>query len=204
MTIVLDGASLTVEKLVRIARDGEKVELDPAALERIKVCRAMLEDKIAAREIMYGINTGIGEFSRGRARRRAGPAVPALPHLQPRRRHRRARPHRARPRRDGGRASTSTPTATPAAGPRSRRPSSSMLNQRRHAGGVPEGLGRRLRRPRADGPDRAAPDGRGRGLLPGRAHARRARPWSAPASRSPGCRRATAWPPSTAPTSSPA
>ena len=31
MTIVLDGSSLTIEKLVRIARFGEKVELDPAA-----------------------------------------------------------------------------------------------------------------------------------------------------------------------------
>ncbi len=63
MTITLDGASLTVEKLVRIARDGESVELDPAALGRIKTCRAMIEDKIRAREIMYGTNTGIGEFS---------------------------------------------------------------------------------------------------------------------------------------------
>ena len=63
MSIVLDGASLTIEKLVRIARGGEKVELDPKALERIKVCRAMLEDKLRAREIMYGTNTGIGEFS---------------------------------------------------------------------------------------------------------------------------------------------
>ena len=63
MTITLDGSSLTVEKLVRIAREGEQVELDPAALERIKVCRAMLEEKITAREIMYGTNTGIGEFS---------------------------------------------------------------------------------------------------------------------------------------------
>lgn len=63
MTIVLDGSSLTVDKLVRVAREGEKVELDAAALERIKACRAMLEEKIAAREIMYGTNTGIGEFS---------------------------------------------------------------------------------------------------------------------------------------------
>jgi histidine ammonia-lyase len=63
MTIVLDGSNLTVEKVVRIARHGEKVELSPEALERIKVCRKMLEDKIAAREIMYGTNTGIGEFS---------------------------------------------------------------------------------------------------------------------------------------------
>ncbi|HXF85687.1 MAG TPA: aromatic amino acid ammonia-lyase [Anaerolineales bacterium] len=63
MTILLDGSSLTIEKLVAIARENEKVELAPEALERIKVCRAMLEEKLAAREIMYGTNTGIGEFS---------------------------------------------------------------------------------------------------------------------------------------------
>ena len=61
--IVLDGSGLSVEKLVRIARFNEPVSLDPAALECIKVCRAMLEEKLAAREIMYGTNTGIGEFS---------------------------------------------------------------------------------------------------------------------------------------------
>lgn len=63
MSIVLDGSGLTIEKLVRIARYNEKVELAPEAVERIKVCRAMLEKKIEAKEIMYGVNTGIGEFS---------------------------------------------------------------------------------------------------------------------------------------------
>lgn len=63
MAIILDGNSLTIEKLVQIARFGEKVELAPESLEQIKACRAMLEEKIKAREIMYGINTGIGEFS---------------------------------------------------------------------------------------------------------------------------------------------
>src|SRR5512134_3897892 len=63
MPITLDGSSLTIEKVVAIARDKEKVELAPAALERIKVCRAMLEEKLAAGEVMYGTNTGIGEFS---------------------------------------------------------------------------------------------------------------------------------------------
>ncbi len=61
--IVLDGHSLTVEKLVRIARDGEKVELHRDAKERIQKCREMLEEKIQKHEIMYGVNTGIGEFS---------------------------------------------------------------------------------------------------------------------------------------------
>jgi len=63
MTIVLDGSGLTIDKLVRIARHGEQVELDSDALERIRVCRQMLEEKLAAHEIIYGTNTGIGEFS---------------------------------------------------------------------------------------------------------------------------------------------
>jgi histidine ammonia-lyase len=63
MTIKLDGSSLTIEKLVDIARFGHKVELDSKGLQRIKVCREMLEEKLAAKEIMYGTNTGIGEFS---------------------------------------------------------------------------------------------------------------------------------------------
>ncbi len=63
MSIVLDGSGLTIDKMVNIARYEERVELDPRALERIKACRSMLEEKLAAREIMYGTNTGIGEFS---------------------------------------------------------------------------------------------------------------------------------------------
>lgn len=63
MAIILDGQNLTIEKLVRIARHGEKVELSPQAIARIHACRSMLEEKIQAHEIMYGVNTGIGEFS---------------------------------------------------------------------------------------------------------------------------------------------
>ena len=63
MAITIDGEHLDIEKFVRIARDNEKVEIHPQAIERIKECRAMLEEKIKAREIMYGINTGIGELS---------------------------------------------------------------------------------------------------------------------------------------------
>jgi len=63
MTVILDGSDLTVEKIVSIARHNEPVELHPASLEKIKICRAMIEEKLTAHEIMYGINTGIGEFS---------------------------------------------------------------------------------------------------------------------------------------------
>lgn len=61
--ITLDGHSLKIEDVVRIARNREKIELHPDAIARIHKCRALLERKIKAREIMYGVNTGIGELS---------------------------------------------------------------------------------------------------------------------------------------------
>jgi histidine ammonia-lyase len=63
MTLMIDGSGLTIEKMVDVARHGEKVELAPESLEKMKACRAMLQKKIDAHEIMYGVNTGIGEFS---------------------------------------------------------------------------------------------------------------------------------------------
>ena len=63
MSIELGNTQLTTELLVKIARYGEKIELHPDAIDRIKTCRIMLEKKIQAGEIMYGVNTGIGEFS---------------------------------------------------------------------------------------------------------------------------------------------
>ncbi|MDA3885588.1 MAG: aromatic amino acid ammonia-lyase [Candidatus Delongbacteria bacterium] len=63
MALMIDGSGLTIDKIVSVARNNEKIELHPDAIERINVCRAMLERKIDAHEIMYGVNTGIGEFS---------------------------------------------------------------------------------------------------------------------------------------------
>ncbi len=60
---VLDGQSLTIEGVAAIARDRQPVELHPGAVARINKCRGLLERKIKAREIMYGVNTGIGELS---------------------------------------------------------------------------------------------------------------------------------------------
>jgi len=63
MTVSLDGSSLNIESIVAVARRRERVELAPEALQRIRRCRQFLEERIASREIMYGVNTGIGEFS---------------------------------------------------------------------------------------------------------------------------------------------
>jgi histidine ammonia-lyase len=63
MTVTLDGHNLTVEKVVQVARENEKIAIHPEAIERIKKCRDLLEEKIKKREIVYGVNTGIGELS---------------------------------------------------------------------------------------------------------------------------------------------
>ena len=63
MTLIIKGSGLTIEDVVKVARHREKVSLDKEALNRIELCRGMLEKKISAGEIMYGVNTGIGEFS---------------------------------------------------------------------------------------------------------------------------------------------
>lgn len=63
MSVIITGKKLTIEEVVRVARFNEPVELDPAAVERIKKCRSMLEKKIVTGELMYGVNTGIGELA---------------------------------------------------------------------------------------------------------------------------------------------
>ncbi|OUW60911.1 MAG: phenylalanine ammonia-lyase [bacterium TMED198] len=61
--IILDGKTLTVEKLVLISRSYEKVSLHGKSEEKIVKCRKVVEKKINNKEIIYGVNTGIGEFS---------------------------------------------------------------------------------------------------------------------------------------------
>jgi histidine ammonia-lyase len=63
MTVVLDGHSLKIEDVVKVARYREPIALNDDAVTRIKKCRGLLERKIKAHEIMYGVNTGIGELS---------------------------------------------------------------------------------------------------------------------------------------------
>jgi histidine ammonia-lyase len=63
MSKIVDGKRLTIEDVVDVARHGRRVEIAPEAVEAIRRCRSMLERKLEAREIMYGINTGIGELS---------------------------------------------------------------------------------------------------------------------------------------------
>lgn len=63
MAIVIDGYNLKIEDVVKVARFNEKIELSNDAIERIKKCRSFLEEKIKQGEVMYGVNTGIGELA---------------------------------------------------------------------------------------------------------------------------------------------
>jgi len=63
MTVYLDGNSLTINKIVSVARNNENIKVTEEAWKKIEDCRKMLQSKIDAHEIMYGITTGIGEFS---------------------------------------------------------------------------------------------------------------------------------------------
>ncbi len=63
MSVVITGNDLRIEDVYNVAHGKEKVELHPDALKRIVTCRAFIEQKIVEGEIMYGVNTGIGEFS---------------------------------------------------------------------------------------------------------------------------------------------
>lgn len=63
MAVILNGKNLTIEKVVKVAREKEQVVLSPETAARIERCRVFLEDKIKKREIMYGVNTGIGELA---------------------------------------------------------------------------------------------------------------------------------------------
>lgn len=63
MTLVLTGSELTTDDVVEVARHGREVDLHPDAISRIKACRGFIQERISAHEIMYGVNTGIGEFS---------------------------------------------------------------------------------------------------------------------------------------------
>ena len=64
MEVVLDGNSLSIEQLEAVARHGAKVAVAPAAREKMKKSRDVIERWVAEGAAIYGVTTGIGEFAR--------------------------------------------------------------------------------------------------------------------------------------------
>ena len=62
-SILLDGATLTVENVISVARDFAAVSIHPEALGRLVETRRVVESAAASQEAVYGINTGFGKLA---------------------------------------------------------------------------------------------------------------------------------------------
>ena len=58
--IVLTGRSLTLDEVVRVARDGARVDLDAAAVEAMRATRLVVERALEREDGVYGLTTGVG------------------------------------------------------------------------------------------------------------------------------------------------
>lgn len=66
MTVVLDGRSLTLDELVRVARKGEPVMLAPEAREAMGRAREVAVRVLERGDEAYGLTTGVGVRKRAR------------------------------------------------------------------------------------------------------------------------------------------
>ena len=66
MSVILDGERLTLADVVRVARGGERVELAPDALERVRAARGVVERVVESADGVYGVTTGVGVRKRVR------------------------------------------------------------------------------------------------------------------------------------------
>ncbi|HTW11379.1 MAG TPA: aromatic amino acid lyase [Solirubrobacteraceae bacterium] len=66
MTVEIDGASLSLEQVVRVARSGEPVSMSEATIERMRQSRLAVERVLARDDAVYGLTTGLGEHKRHR------------------------------------------------------------------------------------------------------------------------------------------
>ena len=60
MSVALTGSGLTIDDVVRVARRGEPVSLETAALDRMASARAVVEQALADDVEAYGVTTGVG------------------------------------------------------------------------------------------------------------------------------------------------
>ena len=61
--LTVDGSSLTVTKVVQVARQRAAVRLDDQARTRMQRVRDVVDAKLKAGDAVYGVNTGFGKLS---------------------------------------------------------------------------------------------------------------------------------------------
>jgi histidine ammonia-lyase len=63
MTVRIDGSSLSVEDVARVAREGASVTVALEAYSSMARSRAVIEDKLRRGDPVYGVNTGFGRLA---------------------------------------------------------------------------------------------------------------------------------------------
>jgi histidine ammonia-lyase len=61
--VQIDGNHLTVEDVVGVARHHLTVDLAPEARQRVIRAQHWVDDIVASKKAVYGINTGFGYFA---------------------------------------------------------------------------------------------------------------------------------------------
>lgn len=61
--IQLDGHTLTIENLYRASTEPSHISIAPSSFQAMRRSRALINEWLAKREIIYGVTTGFGEFS---------------------------------------------------------------------------------------------------------------------------------------------
>lgn len=59
----IDGEHLTLDQIVAVARQGERVALSPKAKKKMAAARRFIDQKVARGETIYGVTTGVGSFA---------------------------------------------------------------------------------------------------------------------------------------------
>ena len=60
--VLIDGQSLTLEKFMKVCREGAYVEMDPSQEAPIARSRAVVDKLVEEGKVVYGITTGFGKF----------------------------------------------------------------------------------------------------------------------------------------------
>lgn len=64
--VVLDGESLTLPDVIRVARGDARVELSRSAFDRMCDARAVIDEASEGEDLVYGVTTGVGAQKRAR------------------------------------------------------------------------------------------------------------------------------------------
>lgn len=63
MAVIINGRDLTVQQVIDVCRNYEKVEIAEEAKVAIQKARDYVEEKVANKAVVYGLTTGFGKFA---------------------------------------------------------------------------------------------------------------------------------------------